>query len=157
MEGSALMNEPPFDVAAVHRHFAAACFNQAWRLIEKPDRTPDEDESMLLSSAASLWHWTERPDCTPANKSIGFWQLSRISAILGRADEARRYGRLALQNAGDDPFLAGCAHEALARAELAADNRAQAERHIAEARQRAERVADKQDRDLLEADLRTLA
>lgn len=38
-----MSNEASFDAAAAHRYFAAECFNQAWDLISKPDRTPDED------------------------------------------------------------------------------------------------------------------
>jgi hypothetical protein len=35
------------DMDKAHRYFAADCFNKAWELIEKPDRTPDDDERML--------------------------------------------------------------------------------------------------------------
>lgn len=53
---------PDFDRIAAHRYFSAECFNQAWDLIEKPQRTAEDNEKMLLLSIASLWHWTQRPD-----------------------------------------------------------------------------------------------
>jgi hypothetical protein len=31
-----------FDLAAAHKYFSAHCFNAAWDLIEKKDRTPAE-------------------------------------------------------------------------------------------------------------------
>ncbi len=34
---------PDFDVVAAHKHFSASCFNKAWDLIEKKNRTPEED------------------------------------------------------------------------------------------------------------------
>jgi len=39
-------NEPSFDVTAAHKYFAVNCFNSAWGLIEKKDRTAEDDEQM---------------------------------------------------------------------------------------------------------------
>jgi len=67
---------------------------------------------MLLLAMASLRLWTQRKDHTLANLSVGCWQVSRVHAVPGRTDEARRYGRLALEAAqrGDvNPFTLGYA------------------------------------------------
>jgi len=151
------MSNPTFDIAAAHEFFSANCFNEAWDLIQKRDRTRDDDEQMLLLAYASMWHWTQRPDCTPTKKSIGCWQLSRINAILGRADESRRYAQLSLEHSSEEePFFVGYAYEALARAELVANNRAKSKEFLAEAQRRAERVTDSEDKALLVSDLRSL-
>ena len=50
---------------------------------------------------------------------LAYWQVSRIYALLGQADNARRYGELCLevsQEPGVQPFYLAYAHEALARA-----------------------------------------
>src|SRR5688572_4192069 len=108
-----------FDIGKVHRYFSADCFNKAWELIEKADRTPEEDEQMVRLNQASLWHWTQRDDCKSTNMSVGYWQASRIHAILGRAGEATRYGQLCLERSQEQesPFFLAYAFEALARAE----------------------------------------
>ena len=119
------MREPDFDVAAAHRWFAAHCFNAAWELIDKPNRTTEEDEQMLRLSLASAYHWTQRPDCSNETNSVGYWQTSRIYALLNQPDNARRYGNLALASAsheGVGPFYRAYAYEALARAEALAGN-----------------------------------
>ena len=54
-----------FDLSAAHRYFAAECYNQAWGLLDKADRTPGEDEAMLRLSMASHWHWTSAPIAPP--------------------------------------------------------------------------------------------
>ena len=72
-----------FDIDAAHRYFAAECFNQAWDLINKSERTPEEDEQMIRLSLASHWHWTQRADCTQENVSIAYWQTSRVYTVLG--------------------------------------------------------------------------
>lgn len=63
---------PEFDLAAAHRYFSAECFNRAWDLIEKPDRTPEEDEEMIIRpNQASLYPWNQIEDCTHKNLSWG--------------------------------------------------------------------------------------
>lgn len=143
-----------FDLAAAHRFFSADCFNKAWALIEKSERTPEEDEEMVRLNQASLWHWSQREDCARRNMSIGYWQASRIHALLGWADEARRYGQLCLQYSREEPpFFLAYAYEALARAEALAGNQALAEQYYGEALRLAEAVVDTEDRELLLADL----
>ena len=76
------------DEAAAHRYFAAHCFNQAWDLIEKEDRSPEDDRLMVATSHASIYHWLERADCDSEKLSVGYWQLSRVLSLTGSADEA---------------------------------------------------------------------
>lgn len=149
---------PAFDPAQAHRWFAAHFFNGTWSLLDKADRTPDDSERMISLAHASLAHWRERADCTPQNLSIGYWQASRVYAVLGQAENALRYGRLCLDMSGTEPpFFLGYAHEALARAEQLAGNLAVARQHLAEARRLAAQVADMEERRALENDLATLA
>ena len=113
---------------------------------------------MVSMCHASLFHWQQRPDCTSRSFSIGYWQLSRVYALLEQEDNARLYGRLCLDHSqNEEPFYLGYAHEALARAEALGGNRGEAERHFAMARDLALQVANKDERDLLEADLTTVS
>lgn len=153
-----MSDTPPFDLARAHRWFSADSFNRVWTLLEQPDRTPDDDERMISLAHAALAHWRERADCTPRNLSIGYWQVSRVYAVLGQAENARHYGQLCLTaSAGEKPFYLGYAHEALARAEQLSRDIPAAEHHLAEARRLAALVADKEERAALENDLAGLA
>lgn len=154
-----MADEPGFDVASAHEHFSVTCFNKAWELIAKPSRTPEEDEDMVRLSLASHWHWTQRQDCTATNASVGYWQTSRIYAILGSADNARRYGHLCLEASKDEgalPFCLGYAYEALARAELVAGNRKQMEAYLEDARRAADTIPKPEVKKQLLADLATI-
>lgn len=145
------------DHAAAHRHFSGECFNQAWTLIEKPDRSAEDDEAMLRLAYASLYHWSQRADCEDRHFSVGYWQLARIHALLGLSEQARRYGQISLERGrGAGPFYVGYAHEALARAAMVAQDRAEMERHLGEARRLAEEVADPEEREILLKDLGTI-
>ena len=151
------MTNPPFDFAAVHRHFSAHCFNRAWDLMEKADRTPEENRLMVSLSQASLYHWQQRPDCTEMNLSIGYWQASRIQVLLGRAAEARRLADVCFQYSRElSPFYLGFAYEALARAEGLDGNMSRRDEYRERAAALANQVQDPRDREQLLADLATL-
>ena len=153
-----MVHEPEFDASKAHRYFSAHCFNRAWELIEKAERTPAENEQMIRLSQVSLWHWIQRDDCTRANLSIGYWQVSRIYAILGRADDARRYGQLCLEQSDRDaPFLVAYAYEALARAEKTAGNGAMAEKYRVDALRHSQDVSSPEDREQILNDLKTIS
>ncbi|MFQ5942550.1 MAG: hypothetical protein ACE5JF_03245 [Anaerolineales bacterium] len=152
-----MTTEPDFDRAVAHKFFAADCFNKAWALIDKADRTADEDQQMIRLNQASMWHWTQREDCTDKNMSIGYWQASRIYALLGDAENARGYGQLSLEYSEQlAPFYKAYAHEALARAEGVAGNSKEVREHLQEARALAGEIDDAQDREVLEDDLKTI-
>ena len=152
------MTDAGFDVTKAHAFFAADGFNKTWGLLGKPDRTPVEDERMLELAMASVWHWTEREDATPSNLAVGYWQVSRVHAVLGRADEAERYGQLSLDRANEDgnAFTIGYAWEALARAASIAGHSPKVSERLAEARASAERVEDAESRQWLLDDLATI-
>lgn len=146
-----------FDEPRGHRFFSANCFNRTWELIDKPNRTDADDEQMLLRAYASLWHWTQRPDCTPRNLSIGYWLLSRVHALVKQADLAWHYGKLSLKHAKDEPpFYNGYACEALARAALVTHDRSRYELYLQAAQAHAALVTDAEDRALLEKDLESI-
>lgn len=148
--------ETGFDKDAAHRFFAAECFNRAWDLIEKPERSPDEDAEMLQLCLASLWHWSQRPDFGPTNASVGWWQASRVFTLLGEGSMARVAAQRCVeitQAAGLPPFYQGYAYEALARA---APDKAMKAACIAMARQAAAEVEDEAERRQLLNDLDTI-
>jgi hypothetical protein len=147
-------NQPPFELQTAHKFFATDCFNKTWDLIDKADRTPEEDLSTLQTAMASLWHWTQREDAQPQNLSVGNWQVARVYALLGQADNARRYAEVSLKLAeGQPPFYVAFAYEALARAEMVAGNRGKMQEYLDKARALAEKVEDEEDKQVLAGDL----
>ena len=147
-------DKPDFDLAVVHRYFSATCFNKTWEFIDNPHRTSDEELAMLQTAMTSLWHWSQREDATPQNLSVGNWQISRVYCLLGQADNARRYAEVSLKLAdGCEPFYAAFAYEALARAEMVAENKAKMQEYLEKAFALAEKVEDEEDKQVLMGDL----
>jgi len=151
------LQQASVDWSNAHRFFAGYCFNAAWDLIDKKERTPEEFEQMIELALASIYHWKQRPDCTEQNLSVGYWQAARAYALSGQADNARRYGQLSLEHSqGTPPFYTGFAYEALARAEMVARNPAKTQEYLHLANQFAGQISDPEEKQILEADLKTI-
>lgn len=145
------------DVVSAHRYFSANCFNQAWGLIDKTDRTPEENELLISTCHASIWHWRQRVDCTSQNLSIGYWQLSRVYSLLGEAKNARKYGEFCLvYSHSEAPFYLGYAYEALARAAAVEGDLETKQRYLEQGFATAQSVTDEVERDMLVKDLDSL-
>jgi hypothetical protein len=139
------------------RRAAAAAFNFAWTLLERADRSPAEDDLMIHAAHASRFLWEDVGG--PTQHARGEWQVSRVYAVLGRAEPALHHARrcLGVCEASDiGGFDLAFAYEALARAHGIAGDRAEAERCAALARDLAAAVEDDEDRQVLLDDLDTL-
>ncbi len=122
------------DEQTFHRKVAADSFNKAWDLLEKKNRTQEEDRIMLGLTHASRYHWSLVG--TPRNKAVGDWQISRAYAALGQSELALRYARSCLAACEKDGLgeITPSAHEAVARAYAVGRDLKHAERHLSIAR-----------------------
>ena len=141
------------------RQLAADCFNAAWALIEKPDRTPADDDEMVHCAHAAAYHWHNVG--TAANRARGEWQCSRVYAILGRAEPALDHARRCLEIVEASPaemeeFDLPAAYEALARAHWVAGDLDESRRYAELGREATAKIADEDDRKIIEADFATI-
>jgi hypothetical protein len=140
-----------------HKIFAASAFNQAWDLIDKPERSTEEDAAMLLASFASRHHWEVVG--TDENRVVGDWQISHVASVLGYSELALRFARTALDRAVEQGFegwrLASC-HEGLARAHACSGDEQERDRHIRAARRLLDAVEDPEERGLVESQLQSV-
>jgi hypothetical protein len=112
---------------------------------------------MLHGAHASRYHWGVVGE--PVHWARGEWQCARVYAVLGRAEPAPHHAGRCLELATQHdlgPFDLGAAHEAIARAYLIAGDAAKTAGHVALAQAEASKVADAEDRAILEADLASL-
>lgn len=139
------------------KQLAKDLFNGVWRLLEKEDRSPAEDERMVHMAHASRYHWEQVG--TASNLSIGEWQISRVYAVVGRPEPALHHAHRALQiaqenNIGD--FQVAFGYEALARAAAVAGDMEDARRWTEQALAAVDDIAKEFDRELLLSDLETI-
>ena len=107
------MAEPPFDVPKAHRWFAVEFNNQAWDLLEKPDRTADQTERMIHVAHAACFHWLQAGNLL--NHLRAQCLLATVYARAGLGEAAVRHAEkcLALSSeAGETqtPFDLATAH-----------------------------------------------
>jgi DNA-binding transcriptional MerR regulator len=139
------------------RRLAAALFNATWTLMEKEERSRDDDDAMVHMAHASRHHWGQVG--TAENRGRGEWQCSRVYAVLGRAEpclhHAQRYLDICHENGIADWDLA-FAYEALARGYAVAGDMEQARAHTEQALAAAEDIKADDDRELVLSDLETI-
>lgn len=143
--------------ARQHEQCGKALFNTVWTLLEKPDRSAEDDNVMVHTVHAMMLHWLQVG--TPVNFARGEWQLSRVYAVLRRAEPALRHAErwLALcEEHGLAGFDLAFAYEALARAHAVAGDTAQAGRFLGLAEQAGRDIAEDDDRKILVDDLQTV-
>ena len=141
------------------RALAIQLNNTTWDLIDKPDRTPDEDDELLHRAHASRYHWGEVG--TAANRARGEWICSRVYTVLGRAEPALHHARRCLELVESHPadmeeWDLPAAYEALARGHSLAGELDEARRYVDLGRQATSRIEDADDRAPLEADFATI-
>ena len=151
---SPVSNPSAEETASWHRTFAPTAFNHTWTLLDAIDRSRAQEEEMLSSAFAQRYHWYEVGEAR--NWAIADWQVSRVAAVLGYADLARRFGETSLELAEEHalgPFVKGFAHEAIARAAADVDDVTTFTEHLELAKAQMAAIEDAKERDALSSDL----
>ncbi|SHO52926.1 hypothetical protein [Anaerocolumna xylanovorans] len=133
---------------------AAKLFNDVWALMDKEGRSEEENYLMVHMVHASLYHWIQVG--TPHNIYVGEWQVSRVYALLGNFDSCLYHGKRALHLCevnGFGGFDLAYAYEALARAYLVKGNKSECTKYLELALREAEKVENKEDKEILTKDL----
>jgi hypothetical protein len=141
-----------------HRKFAVEAFNKTWDLIDKTDRSQEEIDRMINLAHASRYHWEIAGE--GVNIARGEWQISRVYAILKRAEpslyHAKRCLEVTLKNKLKDFDLA-FAYEAMARANCIAGNNIDQNKFIALAEEAGELISDQGDKDYFFSELSAIS
>ena len=112
---------------------------------------------MVHYAIASLFHWSKREDCTNRQKSIGCWQISRCYALVGNLEQAEKYDKLCLEfSENEEPFYLSYTHETLARTAALAGKTEEKNKYIKIARNLAKKIKEKDEKELILADLITI-
>jgi hypothetical protein len=114
---------------------------------------------MIHAAHASRYHWGLVPEATPANLARGEWQISRVYAVLKRAEPARYHAQRVLdicQDNGIADWDLAFAFEALARAHAVAGETGKARHYTDRALAAVDNITDEEDRALVLADLETI-
>jgi hypothetical protein len=142
---------------AEERKLATNLFNRVWTLMEKPDRTRDDDDEMLHAAHASRYHWGAVGEAQ--HRARGEWQISRVYTVLGRGEPAIAHARRCLdicRQHGIGDWDIAYAYEALARAYKTAHQATEARKYKKLARAAGDMITEVEDREHFDEDFATL-
>ncbi len=145
---------------ATHRRLAVDLFNRSWQLLELENRTPPQDDELIHVVHAAAFHWGEVGD--EARRARSENQCARVYAALGRPEAALHHALRSLElvregGEGFEDWDLATALEVVARAHLAAGNRAEAQHYAALAQSELDKVADPEDREIVASQLAELS
>jgi hypothetical protein len=126
-----------------------------WELLQKSDRTPEEEDEMLNAAHACTYHW--RFAGGPVHQQRGEWLIGRVHVVLGHPEEALRHAERCFQLTGSHrdlmaDFDIAYAYEGLARAYALSGVRADAELNYRLAREAGTKIQDEEDRSIFMGD-----
>jgi tetratricopeptide (TPR) repeat protein len=136
--------------------FAKRTNGQVWKLLEKTDRTPAEDEEMECAAFASLYHWLQSG--TQVHHQRGEWLIAHVYTILGEAESALKFANRCLElteaykNQMED-FDIAYAYEGMARANALSGNIEAAEKFLGLAESAGEEISDAESKKIFMGDL----
>ncbi len=140
-----------------HRKQAVQNFNATWDLIEKVDRTTEDDLQMIHTAHASRYHWGEIG--TPVEFVRGEWQISRVYALVGMSESALYHAKHCLEICTDNQigdFDLAFAYEAIARAYRVTKNDRLMKTYLEKANKAAKDIEKQEDRDYFMSELITI-
>ena len=140
-----------------HKKFAVDLFNYVWTLLEKPDRTRAENDTMLNAAHASRLHWEMVGK--PVNLVRGDWQISHVYCALGRTEPALYHARRCLEICKEnhiEGFDLAYAYEALARVYSVAKRPIECNYYLKLALQTGDQIVEEDDKNQFLNDLGTI-
>ena len=148
-----------------HKKLGISLFNNTWNLIDKKDRTKDEEDEMIHSAHASRYHWGvaikgNASGTGTKNYARGDWQLSYVYSIVGKFEPALYYGQSSLEICLDNEigdFDLAFGYEAVARAySLNPEKSSELKEIIEKANIAGNKIDKKEDKDYFFSQLKTI-
>ena len=140
-----------------HKEEAVKCFNATWELIDKPDKTHEDNVNMIHTAHASRYHWGQIG--TALELTRGEWQISRVYSLLGMGQSALFHAKEALSLCLDNGianFDLAFGYEAVARAYSVLGDQNNKVSFIEKAKEAAKAIAGEGDRKYVESEISTI-
>jgi hypothetical protein len=146
-----MSEEKSYTEAEAQLHFAKGFNGKTWGLLDKQDRTQEENDLLVDYAHASLAHWHAAG--TGVHLQRGVWMLARVYTVLGNAQMAAQYAQRCLELTKQhkdllSDFDFAFAYECMARAQALAGNLDEAQKHVALAQKAGDAIKDEEDRQI---------
>lgn len=141
----------------IHKQIAVNCFNAVWDLLDKKDRTTEDDMTMIHTAHASRYHWGLIG--TPLEFQRGEWQISRVYSTLKLGESALKHAEACFtgckeHNIADFDMAFAC--EAMARANAVLGNKGKKDIFVEMGKKAAEEIEGQENKDYYLSELKTV-
>ena len=140
----------------MHQSLAINLNQETWGLLEREDRTDNDDQRMITFAKGSLYHWQRSPNCRPVNHQRGEWLISHVYAVLNRGKEALFHAEICMDitmNESLIDFDLAYAYECKARAYAALDSPQKMNKCYSNAKASGGKIKKNKDKKLFFSDL----
>ena len=137
-----------------HREMAAERYNHCWDLLERDDRSRDEDFELLTSAFVSRYYWSMAGG--PEQWAVSDWMVSRAAAVIGEGSLSLAFAQRAndaVQEFDAPDWLVASTAEGLARAYAALGSEQDRDVWLNNAESLVEVIADEESRELIASQL----
>ena len=146
-----MSEEKTYTEAEAQLHFAKGFNGKTWELLDKQERTQEENELLVDYAHASLAHW--RVAGTGVNLQRGVWMLARVYTVLGNATLALQHAARCLELTEEykdqlSDFDFAFAYECMARAQALTGQQTEAQKYIDKADKAGAAIQDEEDRQI---------
>ncbi len=144
-----MSEEKRYTIQEAQRFFAQEFNAKVWDLLQKSERSAQNDESMLHYAHASYCHWLSVG--TGLHQQRAEWLIAHVYTVLGRPDAALRHAARCLELTSEhaqlmQDFDLAYAYEGFARANALAQNQETAQKYIALAEEAGQAVKNEEDK-----------
>ena len=139
------------------RELAVSYYNATWELIEKPERSPEDDREMLLLACASRQLWGDIGG--PIELATGDWHVAHVASLLGESSLALAFAASAYERAstqGVPSWLVASTCEGLARAHATAGHLSECDAWIVRANEYLAQVDEQEDREIITSQIASI-
>ena len=150
-----MTSEALFDENVAHAYFARKLNGEVWQLLEKTERTSDDQFRMMHAAHGSAYHWL----CagTVVHQQRAEWLLAHVYTVLKEAESALLHANRCLalteeHEAEMADFDKAYAYEGMARACALCQNEEDAMWYYQLAKQAGRLIKDPEDRKIFEGD-----
>ena len=137
------------DDQKMHHYMGIEMNNETWNLLDKKERSGQDDLRMVMFAKASLYHWKKSPKFQHINEQRGEWMISRVLAVLGKGEKALFHAEKTMvltKKYGFKDFDLAYTYECLARANAALGNKNTCKKWWGKAKKEGFLIEEKEDK-----------
>lgn len=144
-----------YTLEEAHNYFAKSINGRVWELLQKPNRSPSEDDEMLHAAHACTYHWQFVG--TAVHQQRGEWLISHVHAVLGHGNEALRHAQRCFELTESNrnlmkDFDIAYSFEGMARAQAMLGDHRMAKEFLVLAEQAGNAIANEEDKSIFMGD-----